>query len=378
MALHFLLTLLDGVDSPHFPTSGLSWEQFVQLLTNILGIFKLAIQSQSLSGIVWRHAPFLLCVESLLHLISNNEIKLAWTVRPHNYMVAVYKLLESLLLLFTKWHFCLKSNITCAEIVDQGPLACTVLRLCPDVTFHPLVGDIVQLAQDWKWQAINLLGPERHMSYYLNPMTDLPGKLFQSGIRSDKHSSTAIESSLKPPARRSKPAPPTSSGVASHPAPASTPTSALPGSSQAATATIPTQPKTFAAKPIMQWTASGSHASFTPGKVLMNLMTLVLNLKPSLSLLSTGAGLSVQICLPFSCGSYQSDCGCDQQQMNSRTHSKYEPCQHVDLNDAHSKYGPCQHVDLNDATWQGYGKSIYQPLWDWLQHQAKFMHCFDG
>lgn len=216
----------------------------------------------------------------------------------------------------------------------------------------------MQLAQDWKRQAINSLGPECHMSYYLNLTSELPGKLFQSGIHSDKHLLMVIESSLKPPA--SKPTPSTSS-----PAPASAPASALPGSSLAAAATIPTKPKMFAAKPIMQWMANGSRGSFAPGKVLMNLMTLVLNLKPSLSLLSTSAGSSVQICLPLSCGSDRFDCGCDQRQMNSRTH-KYEPCR-------------CQHVDLNDATLQGYGKSIYQPLWDWLQHPkvAKFIVPMD-
>lgn len=159
MALHFVLTL-DGVDSPQFPDSGLSWEQFVQLLMNILGLFKLALWSQALSGIDWWHVPFLLCLESLLHLISNTEIKLAWAAHPCNYTVAVFKLLKSLLLLFTKWHFSIKSNVTFAKIVDHGPPTQTLLRLCRDVKFHPLDGDIVQLAQDWKRQAVNALGPE--------------------------------------------------------------------------------------------------------------------------------------------------------------------------------------------------------------------------
>jgi hypothetical protein len=85
-------------------------------------------------------------------------------------------------------------------------------------------------------------------------------------------------------------------------------------------ATIPAQPKMFAAKPVLKWMANGSHGSFTLGKVLMNLMTLVSNLKPSLSLPLAGAGSAVQICFPFSCGSDWSDCGCDQGQMNQRTH----------------------------------------------------------
>ncbi len=38
MALHFVMSL-PGITQPLFPLEGLSWEQCIQLLTNIIGLF---------------------------------------------------------------------------------------------------------------------------------------------------------------------------------------------------------------------------------------------------------------------------------------------------------------------------------------------------
>jgi hypothetical protein len=56
------------------------------------------------------------------------------------------------------------------------------------------------------------------MSYYLNPTTDLPTELFQDGVYFNKQALAPVESILqKPPGKL---APPSSSGAASHHAPA--------------------------------------------------------------------------------------------------------------------------------------------------------------
>ncbi len=46
--LHFVTTLR-GIAQPRFPVGGLSWELFIQLLMNIIGLFCLAMRDYGLA-----------------------------------------------------------------------------------------------------------------------------------------------------------------------------------------------------------------------------------------------------------------------------------------------------------------------------------------
>jgi hypothetical protein len=119
MPLHFVTTLR-GVSKPQFPSGSLSWELFVQLLTNIISLFHLTMRDYSLATMHTIQVPFLVNLDTLLHLVSSNEVHLSWPAAPRNYTVAAYKLLKSLFLLYTRSLYCLESTIPGTEIVDAG------------------------------------------------------------------------------------------------------------------------------------------------------------------------------------------------------------------------------------------------------------------
>jgi hypothetical protein len=124
MPLHFV-TILRGVSKLQFPSGGLSWELFVQLLTNIISLFHLAMRDYSLATMHTIQVPFLVNLDTVFHLVSSNEVCLSWPVAPRNYMVAAYMLLKSLFLLYTHSFYCLESTIPGAEIVDASRPAST-------------------------------------------------------------------------------------------------------------------------------------------------------------------------------------------------------------------------------------------------------------
>ncbi len=132
--LHFLNTL-HGITKPQFPANGLAWELFVQLLTNIIGLFCLAMRDYGLVTAQTSQVPFLVNLDTLLHLVSSTEIRQSWPTAQRDYTVATYKQHKSLFHLYTCWFYCLKSTILGAEIVDVGPLASTTIRVNLQVSF---------------------------------------------------------------------------------------------------------------------------------------------------------------------------------------------------------------------------------------------------
>jgi hypothetical protein len=91
-ALHFV-TSLPGITQPLFPSEGLSWEQCIQLLTNVIGLFRLALWDYGLPMPGTPSIPFLVNLDTLLRLVSSNDVRLSWSSAPRNYTVATYKLL---------------------------------------------------------------------------------------------------------------------------------------------------------------------------------------------------------------------------------------------------------------------------------------------
>jgi hypothetical protein len=84
------------------------------------------------------------------------------------------------------------------------------------------------------------------------------------------------------------------------------------------------------------------------------------DVKPVISPPHTGAGVSNQVCFAFSCDSTTPDKGCDRRQFNNRK-KVYEPCKR-------------HHIDLADSTWASYDKSVFQPVWEYLQHPEVKRH----
>jgi hypothetical protein len=113
-----------------------------------------------------------------------------------------------------------------------------------------------------------------------------------------------------------------------------------PASSTGARSTAPLisiwpQPHQSAMKPLMHWTAEGTHNSRNPGKVIKNLSAVAVDVKPVISPPHTGAGVSNQVCFAFSCDSTTPDKGYDGRQFNNWK-KVYEPCKrhHIDLADS--------------------------------------------
>jgi hypothetical protein len=98
----------------------------------------------------------------------------------------------------------------------------------------------------------------------------------------------------------------------------------------------------------------GANSSRNPGKVIKTLNALVTDAKPVVSPPNTGAGVANQVCFAFCCDSTAPDKGCDNRQFN-RWKKIYEPCKR-------------HHIDLSDGTWASYDKSVFKPLWDYLQN----------
>ncbi len=96
--LHFVTTLCGIVVRPQFPVGGLSWELFIQLLTNIIGLFHLAMRDYGLAMVCTAQVPFLVNLDTLLRLVGSTEVRVSWPSAPMNYTVAAYKQLESLFL----------------------------------------------------------------------------------------------------------------------------------------------------------------------------------------------------------------------------------------------------------------------------------------
>jgi hypothetical protein len=148
---------------------------------NIIGLFCLVMRDYGLATVCTAQVPFLVNPNTLLHLIGSTEVQVSWSLAPMNYTVAAYKQLESLFLCYTWWFYCLKSTIAGTEIVDMGPLALTTIRVNPQVSFTlEIMGPIIELARWWEGQAMAALGPDCHLSLYLNPSMELPAVLFQS------------------------------------------------------------------------------------------------------------------------------------------------------------------------------------------------------
>jgi hypothetical protein len=57
-ALHFI-TSLQGITQPMFPLEGISWEKCIQLLTNVIGLFHLALRDFGLPMLGVPSIPFL-------------------------------------------------------------------------------------------------------------------------------------------------------------------------------------------------------------------------------------------------------------------------------------------------------------------------------
>jgi hypothetical protein len=245
-----------------------------------------------------------------MQLVSSNDVCLSWSSAPWNYMVTTYKLLESLLLLYTRWYYCVKSTIFREEIIDSGLPASTTIWINPHIAFKQEVnGPLIELAKQWDKQAMALLGPAHHLSLYLNPAMVLPEVLFES-MATGSSSHPAVPSSNLfhcPPTY-------TSGGSAA----TSGSATGCSTSSKPPSMSVAPQPHQFVVKHIMRWTAEGTHGGNTPGKVIKNLNALVENLKLVISPPSTGAGVTNQICFAFSCDSTLPDKGCDQQQYNTR------------------------------------------------------------
>jgi hypothetical protein len=87
---------------------------------NIIGLFCLTMSDYGLATVRIAQVPFLVNLDTLLHLVSSTKVCLSWPTARRNYTVAAYKLLESLFLLYTHWFYCLKSTVPGAEIVDVG------------------------------------------------------------------------------------------------------------------------------------------------------------------------------------------------------------------------------------------------------------------
>jgi hypothetical protein len=64
-ALHFVTPLL-GIMQPLFPLESLSWEPCTQLLTNVTGLFQLALQDYDLPMPGAPNVPFLVNLDTRL------------------------------------------------------------------------------------------------------------------------------------------------------------------------------------------------------------------------------------------------------------------------------------------------------------------------
>jgi hypothetical protein len=165
-ALHFV-TSLPGITQPLFPLVGLSWVLCIQLLTNIIGLFQLALQDYGLPMSGAPSVPFLFNLDTLLQLVSSNDVCLSWSSAPRNYTVTTYKLLESMFLLYTRWYYCDKSTILGVEIIHLGPPASSTIQISPHVAFKQEVhGPLIELAMQWEEQAMASLDPAHHLSLY--------------------------------------------------------------------------------------------------------------------------------------------------------------------------------------------------------------------
>jgi hypothetical protein len=160
------------------------------------------MRDYGLATIHTTQVPFLVNLDTLLRLVGSPEVQVSWPLAPMNYMVAAYTQLESLFLLYTQWFYCLKSTIVGVEIVDMGPLALITIQVNPQVSFTlKIIGAIIELKRQWEGQVMAALGPDHHVSLYLNWSTELPAVLFQSSSAvgtSQQAKMASLESNLCP------------------------------------------------------------------------------------------------------------------------------------------------------------------------------------